>query len=102
MLLNPLGLTLVYYAKLSNILEKSFLPYIESVTSIRQPPYRNLTAIYDDPKLDYHTNPAAVLLPGHHRDTDTLGTKDPNVLYQRLICCFMRQSMRQRTFCILL
>lgn len=35
MLLNPLGLTLVYYAKLSNILEKSFLPYIESVTSIR-------------------------------------------------------------------
>lgn len=26
----------------------------------------------------------------------------PNVLYQRLICCFMRQSMRQRTFCILL
>lgn len=76
-----LGLTLVYYAKLSNILEKSFLPYIESVTSIRMRHpsasvslLHNLTAIYDNPKLDYHTNPTAVLLPGHHRDTDTLGT----------------------------
>lgn len=41
-------------------------------------PYRNLTVIYDDPKLECHTNPAAVLLPGHLRpNTDTLGTKAP-------------------------
>lgn len=100
-----LGLTLVYYAKLSNILEKSFLPYIESVTSIRM----------GHPSASFIILPLFTTIqnwiiiqtrqPYYCRGIIEIRirwVRVPNVLYQRLICCFMRQSMRQRTFCILL
>lgn len=105
MLLKPLGLTLVYYAKLSNILEKSFLPYIESVTSIRM----------GHPSASFIILPLFTTIqnwiiiqtrqPYYCRGIIEIRirwVRAPNVLYQRLICCFMRQSMRQRTFCTLL